>query len=104
MTDAEIQALCDEVRYKDWALVFTTQHAELPGQQVIYWMWSAPCVNTGQPAWQFGAAFSIYKAATYEGVVRLAYRAAQQAEMHECAENFTISGCRVFDPHLPVLR
>lgn len=104
MKDAEIQAICDEVRYKDWSLVFTTQHAELNGKQVIYWMWRAPCVNTGMPAWQFGAAFCVYDNATEEGIIRLAYRAAQQAEMHECAENFHYRRARLFDPHLPILR
>ena len=58
MTDDYIQELADNVRYKNWTLIFTTQHADLRGQ-VIYWIWRAPCVNTGTQAWQFSAATAV---------------------------------------------
>lgn len=103
MTEADIIEVLDNVRYKDWCLQYTTQHASLRGP-VLYWHWRAPCVNTGQPAWQHSAAWGIPQDITEEGLVRLAYRAAQQAEMHECAEHFHYRRARLFDPHLPILR
>ena len=102
MTDDFIQELADNLRYKDWTLIFTTQHADLRGQ-VIYWMWRAPCVNTGMPAWQTSPAFALRSTITEDGFVRLAYLLAQEAEMHECAEHFHYKRRRVFDPHASVV-
>lgn len=103
MSDDEIIAICDGIRYKDWSLLFTHRHAQLAGP-VVYWRWRAPCVKSGMMAWQHGAPWGVRRDIDEEGLIRLAFAAAQRCEMHECAENFTYRRCRVFDPHLPVLR
>lgn len=49
---------------------------------------------------QFARKWYISPYMTDSEIVRTAYLAVQQAEMHEVAERFTYCGSRIFDPHM----
>jgi hypothetical protein len=49
---------------------------------------------------QFGRKWYVSPYMTESEIVRTAFLAIQQAEMHEIAERFTFNGVRIFDPHM----
>lgn len=49
---------------------------------------------------QFARKWYISPFMTDSEIIRTAYLAVQQAEIHEIAERFTFCGIRIFDPHM----
>jgi len=103
MTFDEVQAIADEIRYKDWMLQTTgSGYGSTSGDIYIHWVWSAPCVNGGNVSIQHSREW-VVTACDEEAIVKTAFAAAKMAEEHECAENFNYKGRRIFDPHRKLL-
>lgn len=95
---ARVQAILDKVRYKDWC----PQAFHRINIVEICWGWFAPCVNSGEAAYQESRHWNV-TGQSEEQIVRTAFAAAKMAEEHECAEHFLYENRRVFDPHKAVL-
>jgi len=93
----DIDAVLDQVTYKDWEL----RRGRTDGVRWIQWrFWAVD--NTGQsptPELQSCRKWMLSQFMTKSEVVRTCYLAAQQAELHECAENFKLNGAMLFNPH-----
>lgn len=98
MTFTELQAVADNIRYKDWVL----QVGVHSGVSRVQWLWPAKCVNTGEWCTQLGRKWDV-TGMDEEAIVKTAFAAAIMAENHESAELFNYKGKRVFDPHRSVL-
>lgn len=94
-----------DIRYKDWELRSNVHPNALidPARPLpspwIQWRFMAPDNITGTPELQSCRKWLLSWHMTPSEVVRTAYMAAQQAEAHECAENFLYNGAMLYNPH-----
>lgn len=93
----EITDILKNIRYKDWTLRVLSKHNDTI---LCQWIFYAPDNNDPSKIEKQSCRkwfISVYS--TDSEVIRTAYLAAVQAEMHETNENFTYNGVRIFDPH-----
>lgn len=103
MTFKEISDILAKVKYKDWQL-----HAIKKADEVILCQWVFMATDNDNPAdttlyEQKCRKWFISIHSTKSEVIRTAYLAAIQAEMHEANESFTYDGVRLFDPHTDLI-
>jgi hypothetical protein len=100
MTKDDIEIILYHIKYKDWNLVL----GEKKGTYFLQWQWVAPDAVTGSPELQYSRKWQLSVYMTRSEIVRTAHKAARAAEEHECDENFTYLGHRVYNPHTDVLK
>lgn len=99
MSWAGVAAALQGVRYKDWRMRIDS---EPDGRVFIQWLFVGRCVKSGELCEQRGRKWHLSEHMTVSEVVGTAFKAALTAEEHECRENFTWRGKRVFGPHIDV--
>jgi len=98
MSFEQLNAILEKIRYKNWKLIaqiYTDCY-------VIKWVFLEKNVTDSYDNnlyEQHCRKWFISKHSTESEVIRSAYLAAIQAEMHECAEQFQFDNVRLFDPH-----
>lgn len=94
----ELKQILSKIKYKHWELrsfmkddgyliqwIFMERDSTKPEDESLYE--------------QHCRKWYVSKFSTETEVIRTAWLAAQQAELHECAESFLFDGSRIFDPH-----
>jgi hypothetical protein len=100
--DAQIEkARVFGVKYKDWVLHLGRDSGE-DGRIYMQWQFKAACAKTGEVCDQSGRKWYLSPHMTVSELVTTAFKAALTAEEHECRENFTWNGKRIFNPHVDV--
>jgi len=94
----QIKEILGKVIYKDWELRVIDKHDDTVLCQWIFWAADINSTNTNDQK-QSCRKWYISLYSTDSEVIRTAYLAAIQAEMHEINENFLYDGVRLFDPH-----
>jgi hypothetical protein len=97
----EIESILALVRYKPgWQLRVIEKTSDVV---LCQWVFKALDVDddgpNAVPTQQFCRKWFISLYSTDSEVIRTAYLAVVQAEMHEINEKFTYNGVRLFDPH-----
>lgn len=97
----EIESILANVAYKPgWQLRVIEKRSDVV---LCQWVFAAPDINNGDAnacaVPQFCRKWFVSLYSTDSEVVRTAYLAVVQAEMHEVNENFTYKNARIFDPH-----
>lgn len=97
-TFEDVQQILANVAYKQgWHLRVIEKRSDVV---LCQWLFSAPDINDGGiPVLQSCRKWFVSLYSTDSEVIRTAYLAVVQAEMHELNENFTYKGARLFDPH-----
>lgn len=97
-TIKSIKKLVSNISYKDWdVIVKKFKDDDRPYIQIQFY---APCNNTGEPERQYCRKWALSYYMTNTEVIRTAYKAVRDAEMHEMQENFKYMGERIFSPHI----
>jgi hypothetical protein len=95
----EIIAILSRVDYKSgWEILVGNYGTRAIAMQ---WRWTATDAGLGGPEEQLTREWALY-GLNDEEVVRTAYLAAQQAEVHECQEWFRLDGKSIYSPHTPL--
>ena len=90
------------VKYKDWDLQVGGDPVDEGNRPYIQWVFHGCCVKSGELCEQKSRKWYLSRFMTVSEVVGTAFKAALTAEEHECRENFTWNGKRVFNPHIDV--
>lgn len=103
LTTSDIKNILRKIKYKDWQLRIIEK-----GEDVVLLQWIFYAVDNDNPSAtelepQFCRKWYISLYSTDSEIIRSAYLAVQQAEMHELSENFTFEGARLFDPHIDLI-
>ncbi len=97
MTSQEIQKILDQITYKpDYALIHGVTN-DVPWIQVTF---VAPCSITGKPEVQKCRKWMLSYHMVENEIVRTAYLAFEQAEIHEVQETFKYKGAAIYGPHV----
>jgi len=98
-TKKEIQEIVDLISYKDWKFRLLDK-ADGHLFQVTFF---AKDIHSGEVEEQFCRKFYVSPHSCVSEIIRTAYLAVQQAEMHELDENFKFNNTALFDPHLDLV-
>jgi len=103
MTPKEIQILVGQIRYKNWRIdVVHDFSSGERGHLYLQVAFKAVCHSSGKPSIQRGRKWLLSSHMTKTEIVRTAFLACLQAEIHEAHEAFTFLGRDVFNTHMDI--
>lgn len=98
MTKQEMQAIVDDIKYKNWRFII----GEKNGSLYLQLKFDAPDNYTGIVEEQSCRKFMLSEHMVKSEVVETAWLAVQRAELHEAGENFWYKGVLPYCPHIDV--
>jgi hypothetical protein len=99
----DIKGSISEIKYKDWELKLSYKNVKGKFKDIwLQWIFSAPCVKTGETIKQKSRKWRLSIHMTRTEVINTAFSAALMASEHELRENFKYKEQPVFCGHISV--
>lgn len=98
MNKADIQAIVDKIKYKNWKFIVGDKN----GAMYLQIKFDAPDNYTGTPEEQSCRKFQLSEFMVKSEIVETAWLAVQRAELHEAGESFWYEGVLPFCPHIDI--
>ena len=91
-----LEMIVKKISYKDWTLILGDEN----GVPYLQWKFQAPeyAIADTKPETWYSRKWMLTGLDATE-VVRTAFKAARNAELHECEEAFKFSGATIYSPH-----